>query len=42
MKNPFIPSRSTVCLLAEWVMIFALILAGLAAGLSVLFRRVVS
>ena len=42
MKNSFIPSRSTVCLLADWALILALILAGLAAGLSVLFRQVVS
>lgn len=42
MKNSFIPSRSTVCLLADWAMIFVLILAGLAAGLSAMSRQVVS
>jgi hypothetical protein len=40
MRNPFIPSRSRVCDLANLAMVFAVAAAGLAAAVSVIIIQV--
>jgi hypothetical protein len=40
MKNPFIPSLSPICRVADNVLLFAISAAGLAAALIVLIKEV--
>jgi hypothetical protein len=42
MKNPFIPSRSIICRVADWLMIFALVAAGLIAALAAFITQVLA
>jgi preprotein translocase subunit SecE len=42
MENPFFPSRSRVCQLADWVMIFSLAFAGLLAAIATLISQVLA
>lgn len=39
-RNPFIPSSSPVCRVADQVLVFSVALAGLVAGAAALFRQV--
>lgn len=41
-RNPFIPSRSTVCRLADWLLIFGLVIAGLIAAIAALISQVLA
>jgi hypothetical protein len=40
MRNPFIPSRSRICRLADMVLIFAVSAAGLSAAVVSLLLQV--
>ncbi|MCY1669309.1 hypothetical protein [Rhizobium sp. SL86] len=42
MENPFIPSRSSVCRLADWLLIFGLVIAGLIAATAALISQVLA
>ncbi len=42
MENPFIPSRSPVCRLADWLLIFGLAIAGLVAAIAALISQVLA
>jgi hypothetical protein len=42
MENPFIPSRSIVCRLADWLLIFGLAIAGLVAATAALISQVLA
>jgi hypothetical protein len=42
MRNPFIPSNSPVCELANLVLIFGVTVAGFVAAAAALVARVVS
>ncbi|WP_281288946.1 hypothetical protein [Rhizobium straminoryzae] len=42
MKNPFIPSRSPICRVADWLMIFGLAIAGLVAVIAALLSQVMA
>jgi len=39
-RNPFIPSYSPVCQLADWLLISSAILTGLIAGIAVITRQI--
>lgn len=42
MENPFIPSRSPICRVADWLMIFGLALAGLVAAIATVVSQVLA
>ncbi|WP_455270335.1 hypothetical protein [Rhizobium herbae] len=39
MKNPFIPSRSPICRLADTVLVFSITIAGLVAVLAAIANQ---
>ncbi|MBP1844792.1 hypothetical protein J2046_003059 [Rhizobium petrolearium] len=40
MKNPFIPSHSPICRVADLIMIFGIAVAGLVAAIAAVFVQV--
>ncbi|WP_200959548.1 hypothetical protein [Rhizobium sp. Root1203] len=39
-RNPFIPSYSPVCQLADWLLLSSVVLSGLVGGLAAIARQI--